>query len=275
MTAIPTPPPPPAPPSPPPPPVRGGRRSAARRPAPAAPKPRRPIIAALKVSALSILALAGVIGFALLVFLRRGDVRANRFAAAAEARLLLEPGERVEREVNVSQRHWYHYFREMHGVLMATDRRLLYVGVEPAPLLPQREWEPQAFEEQVYVYDTLTMLQRERVFFNTARGAALQGREGAQVFAVSSAEQDRLADIASYVERRNQSVRAQLAREREARLTAEVDARRPKYHTVRPGEALSTIADQYGVTLDQIRAWNNLANDRIRAGQELMVKPQT
>lgn len=257
------------------PPSRSSRRSVAKRPAPAAPKPRRPFVAALKVSIVALAAIAALVGFALLVFLRRGDVRTSRRAAAAEARLLLEPGERVEREVNVSQRHWYHYFREMHGVLVATDRRLLYVGVEPAPLVPQREFEPQAFEEQAYAWDTLTTLTRERVFFNTARGATLRGREGVQVFAVSTAEQDRLAEIAGFVAQRNVAVRAQLERERQARLAAEFEARKPKYHTVRPGEALSTLADQYGVTLDQLRAWNGLTSDRIRAGQTLMVKPQT
>ena len=232
-------------------------------------------MAALKVSVVTIAAVAAVVGFVVLLWVRRGDVRNDRRAAAAEARLLLEPGERIEREVNVSQRHWYHYFREMHGVLVATDRRLLYVGVEPAALLPSREFEPQAFEEHAYAWDTLTTLVRERVFFNTARGAVVRGREGRQVFAVSSAEQDRLADIAGRVLARNQAARAQVERERQARVAAEVEARKPKYHTVQPGEALISIAALYGVTPEQLRAWNNLESDRIRVGQSLMVKPQT
>jgi transposase-like protein len=218
---------------------------------------------------------AAIAAFALLLWVRRGDVRAARRAAAAEARVILEPGERVEREVNVSQRHWYHYFREMHGVLVATDRRLLYVGVEPEALLPSREFVPQAFEEHAYAWDTLTTLVRERVFFNTARGAVLRAREGSQVFAVSSAEQDRLAEIASYLEMRGQGVRAQLERERQARIAAEFEARKPKYHVVQQGEALISIANLYGVTPEQLREWNNLPSDRIRVGQSLMVKPQT
>ena len=256
---------------------RLSRRSsaAAGRAAPAAPRPRRPFMAALKVSVATLAAAAALVAFVVLLWVRRGDVRNDRRAAAAEARLLLEPGERIEREVNVSQRHWYHYFREMHGVLVATDRRLLYVGVEPATLLPSREFEPQAFEEQAYAWDTLTTLVRERVFFNTARGAVVRGREGAQVVAVSSAEQDRLAEIASYVAGRSQAVRAQLERERQARLAAEIEARKPKYHTVQPGEALISIATLYGVTPEQLREWNSVEGDRIRVGQTLMVKPQT
>lgn len=252
------------------------RPTAAGRAAPAAPRPRRRgLITALKGLGATVFLAAATLGFLVLLWVRRGDVRANRRAAAAEARLLLEPGERIEREVNVSQRHWYHYFREMHGVLAATDRRVLYVGVEPSPLLPSREYEPQAFEEHAYAYDTLTSVSRERVFFNTARGAVLRGRDGTQELAVSGAEQDRLAEVAGMVDRRNGAVRAQLERERQARAAAEVEARKPRYHVVQRGEALISIANQYGITPEQLREWNALPNDRIRVGQQLIVKPQT
>lgn len=269
MTAASSPAPVPAPSTPP-------RRSsaAAGRAAPAAPRPRRPLTA-LKLSVATVALAAAIGGFGALLWVRRGDVRSARRTAAAEARLLLEPGERIEREVNVSQRHWYHYFREMHGVLVATDRRLLYVGLEPAALLPSREFEPQAFEENAYAWDTTTTLVRERVFFNTARGAVVRGREGSQILAVSGAEQDRLVEIAARVEYRQRLVREQLERERLARIAAEIEARKPKYHTVQLGEALITIATLYGVTPEQLLAWNKLESDRIRVGQSLMVKPQT
>lgn len=256
-------------------PSRATRPSAARRAAPAAPRPRARWRSALQLSVVTLVMLGALVGLLVLLWMRRGDVRAARRAATAEARLALEPGERVEGEVNVSQRHWYHYFREMHGVLLATDRRLLYVGVEPAPLLPPREYEPQAFEERAYAWDTSTTLRRERVFVNTARGAVLRAREGRHEFAVSAAEQERLIAMVTLASRRNAAVRAQLERDRQARLAAEVEARKPRYHTVQPGEALISIAAQYGVTLEQLREWNDLPSDRIRAGQQLMVKPQT
>lgn len=236
---------------------------------------RRVVFFALKLSAGTIAALVVLALFGILVFVRRGDVLAGRRAAQAELALLLEPGERVEREVFVSQRHWYHYFREMHGVLAATDRRLLYVGVEPAPLLPRREFEPQAFEEQVYAWDTLTAVAPERVFFNTARGAVVRGREGSQTLAVSGPQDERLLSVATYVAARVRTVREQLERERQARIAAEIEARKPKFHTVQRGEALISIADRYGVTPEQLRAWNQLPDERIRAGQVIMVKPQT
>jgi membrane-bound lytic murein transglycosylase D len=45
-----------------------------------------------------------------------------------------------------------------------------------------------------------------------------------------------------------------------------------KYHTVRSGESLGTIARKHGTTVSQLRKWNNLHSDRIHAGQKLVVR---
>ncbi|MBC7922669.1 MAG: LysM peptidoglycan-binding domain-containing protein [Ferruginibacter sp.] len=42
-------------------------------------------------------------------------------------------------------------------------------------------------------------------------------------------------------------------------------------HTVRKGEALSKIADQYGVGLSQIKKWNRLKSSQVRIGQKLTI----
>jgi LysM repeat protein len=42
-------------------------------------------------------------------------------------------------------------------------------------------------------------------------------------------------------------------------------------HTVRQGETLFSISRQYDITIDQIREWNGLRDNVIRAGQELIV----
>lgn len=42
-------------------------------------------------------------------------------------------------------------------------------------------------------------------------------------------------------------------------------------HTVRRGENLSGIASRYGVTVDDLRSWNNLSGNNIQAGQRLVV----
>ncbi len=46
-----------------------------------------------------------------------------------------------------------------------------------------------------------------------------------------------------------------------------------KYHTVRSGESLGTIARKHGASVAQLRKWNHLSSDRIHAGQRLVVRP--
>lgn len=45
----------------------------------------------------------------------------------------------------------------------------------------------------------------------------------------------------------------------------------PAVHVVQSGETLFRIARQYGVSVQQIRKWNNLKNDVIEVGQQLVV----
>lgn len=45
----------------------------------------------------------------------------------------------------------------------------------------------------------------------------------------------------------------------------------PRMHQVRRGENLTVIARRYGVTVRQLRTWNNLSGSRIYAGQRLRV----
>ncbi len=44
---------------------------------------------------------------------------------------------------------------------------------------------------------------------------------------------------------------------------------------VQPGDVLSLIAERAGVSVNQIKEWNGLKSDLIRAGQELVVQPET
>ena len=43
------------------------------------------------------------------------------------------------------------------------------------------------------------------------------------------------------------------------------------YHTIRSGETLSTIAQRYGVKVSQLKDWNGLSSNRIRAGKKLKI----
>ena len=42
-------------------------------------------------------------------------------------------------------------------------------------------------------------------------------------------------------------------------------------HTVRPGEYLNKIANDYGVTANELRLWNHLTTDLLQIGQQLKI----
>src|SRR4029079_13839850 len=93
--------------------------------------------------------------------------------ANRELELMLERGETIDWRAPVMSRHWWHYFRVTHGVLPATNRRLLYVGVPPEEILP-REAEPQLLEESSFPYDRPIEICRGPVFLGPLTGAAIR-----------------------------------------------------------------------------------------------------
>jgi membrane-bound lytic murein transglycosylase D len=44
-----------------------------------------------------------------------------------------------------------------------------------------------------------------------------------------------------------------------------------KYHTVKSGQTISTIASRYGVSVSNLKRWNGLKSSKIRAGQKLKI----
>lgn len=49
---------------------------------------------------------------------------------------------------------------------------------------------------------------------------------------------------------------------------------KPKYHTVKKGETLSSIAKKYHVSVNNLKKWNNLKSNTIRVNQKLRVSPK-
>ena len=60
-----------------------------------------------------------------------------------------------------------------------------------------------------------------------------------------------------------------LGMEPDVRTTAES----PGYYTVTRGDTLYSLSRRYGVTVDDLKNWNNLSSDLIQIGQELRVSP--
>ena len=49
----------------------------------------------------------------------------------------------------------------------------------------------------------------------------------------------------------------------------------PETYVVQPGDLLSTIAQAYGITVDELKAYNNLDSDMIVEGETLLIPPPT
>jgi hypothetical protein len=242
----------------------------------------------------------------------RADPRDARAFAERELRLtMLRPNERVVASVSVWQRPLIDYFRATRGIFVVTDGpatathpvggRVIYLGLQPRdPLSPADA--PPTFDQREWPIDTLVRIEPTRTFFHIARAIAVEvlpglgdsllvqsdelgaaaSREprlvlGYPAGAAADADAVRAAIAKKYATLRAigwQRREERRARDR-ARLVQIYEGRRAWYHTVKRGEALSTVATRYGATPDQLRQWNNLVGDRIRVGQTLLVKPWT
>jgi hypothetical protein len=224
----------------------------------------------------------------------RADPRDARVFAERELRLtMLRPGERVIASVSVWQRPLIDYFRATRGILVVTDAaptdtthpvggRLIYLGLQPRdPLSPQDA--PPTFDAREWPIDTLVRLTPSRTFFYVAHALEIAPpREPRLVMGYPAGAADDAEKVRSSIAKKYAALRAigwqrreeRRARDR-ARLVQIYEGRREWYHTVKRGEALSSVATLYGATPDQIRQWNNLVGDRIKIGQRLLVKPWT
>lgn len=54
-------------------------------------------------------------------------------------------------------------------------------------------------------------------------------------------------------------------------ITQQKNSANTNYHTVKPGETISQIAETYKVKIADIKSWNNLNSDKIIAGSTLKV----
>ena len=207
----------------------------------------------------------------MLLFLHRGDPEGSARIANRELELVLEREESIEHRVPVMQRHWWNYFRVTHGVLAATNRRILYMGVPPEELFPH-EAEPLELEQASWRYDVPLAVRRDRVFFDTRAGITLVGDHTSGTFAIASRDAPRLDSVLAVMSRSQAVIRASQEAERRAAEAAAEAARQPIYHLVRRGETLEQLAQRYGAELDSLRAWNELRTDRIKVGERLLVK---
>jgi hypothetical protein len=200
-----------------------------------------------------------------------GARREARVAAQREIEAQLEQGERVVARVFASQRRWTDMWRESFGLVVATDRRLLYVGAPPTPLLRPREDGPSELLVESYPYDAAFTLEPRTLFAGRGRGLVLRTPTGRVDFIVNDREwRDALAVSQESAEARRAVTRAM------ERLTTAEGAPIPRAteyvtHVVQRGETLTGLARRYNTSPDVLRQLNQLRSDDIRSGQRLRV----
>jgi LysM repeat protein len=216
----------------------------------------------------------------LIVHAVRTDPRDSRTMAERELTLnTLQPGEHVIHSVSVFKRPAIDYFRATRGLLALTNKRLLYLGLEPRDLLAAPDLPP-TFEERTFPIDTLVHVSSGRTFFGFAKAIVIQTPNEKLKLGVPSSTWSK-ADlmIVSMNVRHDKAValtaqqRQFLATAEAQRKAAEADRRKPKFYTVRRGDAIGSIATIWNTTPDKIREWNKLPNNNIRIGQTIMVRP--
>jgi len=227
---------------------------------------------------------AAVIGVAIvaqfLVHMARTDPRDSRAIAERELQVnTLQQGEHVVRQVSVFKRPAIDYFRATRGLLVLTDRRLLYLGLEPRDLLAAPDLPP-TFEERDFSLDTTVHVTSGRTFFGIAKAVVLTTPHDQTKLGVPSGVWGDAATIIADMDVRYKKAvvasarqAAFRARAEQQRKAAEVERKKAKYYTVRRGDALGSIATMWNTTTDRLRDWNRLANNNIRAGQVLLVRP--
>lgn len=225
-----------------------------------------------------LLAVAVVVQF--LVHMARADPRDTQVIAERELQLnTLQPAERVVREVSVFKRPAIDYFRATRGLLVLTNQRLLYLGLEPRDLLAAPDLPP-TFEERDFPIDTLVHVSSGRTFFGIAKAIVITTPNETLKLGVPTSAWPRANLMIIAMGARRATAVAMAARQQQFRAAAEaqrraaeVERRKPKYYTVRRGDALGSIATIWNTTPDKLRAWNKLPDNRIRVGQVLLVRP--
>ena len=184
----------------------------------------------------------------------------------------LRYGERPMRTARVYLRRPTNYFRAANGLLVATQQRVLFIGIEPRDKLAGAD-APASVLTSEFPDDTLLSLTPQRLYMLTAHGVTLSRANRAESYAASRGYEEELDSLVAYVEAQQRDERALAAQDRALKEQLSELLKQPLHYVVQRGDAISTIAARYGATPAQIREWNKLPSDRVRIGQTLLVRP--
>jgi hypothetical protein len=227
-----------------------------------------------------------VLGFALLVVFaqlaihtRRIEPRNSLAIVERELRMnTLQPGERIVKSVPVFRRTGVDYFRRTRGMLVLTDKRLVYLGAPPRDITGASNFAT-VFDQQEFSLDTLVRVKKTFVVLGLVRGLRIDAPEGDLKLGVPSrdwpqAQVLREAWLSQHKHLYTLGVWAGRVREARKQLQRELEAYRkqPIYHVVRPGDAISSIASWYETSPEKIAELNGIVGNKIKIGQRLLIR---
>jgi FOG: LysM repeat len=215
----------------------------------------------------------GIMIFGYAVFMRRVDARGAWEAASRELNGgMLHYGEHVEKYAKAFQRRPSDYYRAANGLLVATTDRVIFIGIAPTDKLENEDAPPTILSYE-FPNDTMLTMKERRLYFLTAHGVRISHGPGTmQEFAASRGDEASLDSLIDHVNRKLDHQRVEAIRERRIRAAVARLIEEPIYYTVKRGDAISSIATRFDTTPDIIKKLNNLPNDRVKIGQQLLVK---
>jgi hypothetical protein len=225
-------------------------------------------------------------GFALLVifvqlmlYLRRAEPRDARAQVERELRTnTMQPGERVVRAVSVFRRSGVDYFRQTRGLLVLTDRRLIYLGAPPRDITGISD-APPTFDQRVFPFDTLTRIEPSFALLGFARALRVETPDGTVNLGIPSGSWQKAVLMRQAWDARHRKLYTLgewAKRVRAARAQLDKDLaeyrKQPVYHIVRPGDAISSIASWYETSPEKIQELNGITGNTIKVGQKLLIR---
>lgn len=195
--------------------------------------------------------------------MRTVDARGAWTAASRELNGgMLHFGERVERYAKAYQRRPTDYYRATSGLLVATNDRVIFIGVAPTDKLANED-APATILQYEFPNDTLLSLDKQRLYGLTAGGVVISHGDGRKVeFAAADGAEASLDSLIDHVNTRLVAQKTEAAREVRIRAAAAAVVDEPIYYVVKRGDALSTISKRFDATPEQLREWNSLTGDR-------------
>jgi hypothetical protein len=222
----------------------------------------------------------GVAALASVIHTLRAEPRDVRAIATRELTInTLAPGEELVHVVPVQLRRAVDYFRATRGLLVLTDRRLIFLGLRPRDFLSEMD-APPTFEERFFPIDTLVTVRPGRAMLGLMDGVVLRTPDGNLRLAVQASGVESAAQLTGAFQQRDSLVRERgayqarlIQRAAAERAAAESTWRATQHYTVQRGDALGSIATRWNITQEQLRRWNNRSNNIVRVGETLVVRP--